>query len=497
MVMSATTASTGSASTESAPIVGRHVWPLAVVVVAGSIMSILDTTIVNVALQTLSVDLDAPIGTVQWVVTGYMLALAAVIPVTGWAARRIGTRRLYLMSLVLFTLGSLLCGFAWSIDSLIFFRILQGLGGGMLMPTGMIILARAAGPQQVGRVLSVIGVPMVLAPVFGPALGGLLVEHVGWRWIFFVNIPVGIVAVALAWRILPAGHGEKAGPLDWLGVALLSTGLPTLTYGLAEAGSGAGFGSPNALVPIAVGITLTALFVQHSLRSSHPLLNVRLYSNRAFAAASATTFCLGASLFGAMILLPLYFQIVRGASVVETGLLIMPQSIGAAIAMPFTGRLSDRIGGGPLALAGVLVTAFSTLPFAFVTAATPVWMIETALLVRGVGIGIAMMPAMSAAYAVLRPEQIADATPQLTVVQRVGGSIGTAVLAVVLGSSLASATDATQASDAFARAYWWATGITLAAIVPAVVLLRAERHSRRSRSAAAALATTETVLEAA
>jgi MFS family permease len=224
---------------------------------------------------------------------------------------------------------------------------------------------------------------------------------------------------------------------------------------------------------------------------------VRLYSNRAFAAASATTFCLGASLFGAMILLPLYFQIVRGASVVETGLLIMPQSIGAAIAMPFTGRLSDRIGGGPLALAGVLVTAFSTLPFAFVTAATPVWMIETALLVRGVGIGIAMMPAMSAAYAVLRPEQIADATPQLTVVQRVGGSIGTAVLAVVLGSSLATATDAAQASDAFARAYWWATGITLAAIVPAVVLLRAERHSRRSRSAAAAHATTETVLEAA
>src|SRR5262249_11741452 len=186
MVMSATTAPTKT----TVPAIGRHVWPLAVVVVAGSIMSILDTTIVNVALQTLSVDLHAPVGPVQWVVTGYMLALAAVIPVTGWAARRFGTRRLYLMSLVLFTLGSLLCGFAWSIDSLIFFRVLQGLGGGMLMPTGMIILARAAGPQQVGRVLSVIGVPMVLAPVFGPALGGVLVEHVGWRWIFFVNIPI-------------------------------------------------------------------------------------------------------------------------------------------------------------------------------------------------------------------------------------------------------------------------------------------------------------------
>src|SRR5204863_405551 len=178
------------------------------------------------------------------------------------------------------------------------------------------------------------------------------------------------------------------------------------------------------------------------------------------------------------ILLPLYFQVVRGDSVVRTGLLLVPQSLGAAVAMPLAGRFADRYGGGPVALIGVIVSAVSTLPLAFVTASTPVWEIEVSLLARGLGIGLAMMPAMSAAYAVLRPEQIADATPQLTVVQRVGGSIGTAVLAVVLGSSLATATDATQASDAFAGAYWWATGITLAAIVPAVVLLRAERHSR-------------------
>jgi len=481
----------------SASASSRHIWPLAVVVVVGSIMSILDTTIVNVALQTLSVDLSSPVESVQWVVTGYMLALAAVIPVTGWAARRVGTRRLYLTSLVLFTLGSLLCGFAWSIDSLIAFRVLQGLGGGMLMPTGMIILARAAGPHRIGRVLSVIGVPMVLAPVFGPVIGGLLVEHVGWRWIFFVNLPIGIVAVALAWRLLPAGRAEKAGPLDWLGLALLSTGLPTVTYGLAEAGSGAGFSSPRALVPIAAGILLTAAFVFHSLRARHPLLNVRLYANRAFAAASATTFCLGATLFGAMILLPLYFQIVRGESVVTTGLLLMPQSLGAALAMPFTGRLADRFGGGALALVGVLLTAFATLPLAFMTASTPFALIEGSLLFRGLGIGFAMMPAMSAAYAVLRPEQIADATPQLTVVQRVGGSIGTAVLAVVLGSALGTATGPAGTAAAFSTAYWWAFAISLAAALPATVLLRAERRSRRARSARGSRAAAEAALEAA
>ena len=478
-------------------MVGRHVWPLATVVVAGAIMSILDTTIVNVALETLSVDLSSPIGSVQWVVTGYMLALAAVIPVSGWAARRLGTKRLYVISLVLFTLGSLLCGFAWSIDSLIVFRVLQGLGGGMLMPTGMIILARAAGPERMGRVLSVVGVPMVLAPVFGPVIGGLFVEHLGWRWIFFVNIPVGIVAVVLALTLLPAGRAEAAGRLDWLGVALLSTGLPALTYGLAEAGSGAGFTSAAAFVPVLAGLGLTAAFVVHSLRSPAPLLNVRLYGNRAFAAASATTFCLGASLFGAMILLPLYFQIVRGDSVVRTGLMLVPQSLGAALAMPFAGRLADRVGGGPLALAGVVLTAVSTIPLALISADTAVWQIEASLLLRGLGIGIAIMPAMSAAYAVLRPEQIADATPQLTVVQRVGGSIGTAVLAVVLGASLEGAADPAGASAAFSSAYWWAFAITLVAVVPATILLRTERKARRAHGARADLAATEAALEAA
>ena len=230
---------------------------------------------------------------------------------------------------------------------------------------------------------------------------------------------------------------------------------------------------------------LTGVFVFHSLRSQNPLLNVRLYANRAFAAASATTFFLGASLFGAMILLPLYFQVVRGDSVVRTGVLLIPQSLGAAFAMPIAGRLADRYGGGPIALIGVIVSAVSTLPLAFVTPGTPLWEIEASLLARGLGIGLAMMPAMSAAYAVLRPEQIADATPQLTVVQRVGGSIGTAVLAVVLGTALTGATGPAATSAAFASAYWWAFGLSVVAVIPALILLQAERRSRRFQFRAA------------
>src|SRR5436190_8667906 len=212
-----------------------HVWRIAIVVILGAIMSVLDTTIVNVALSTLSRDLHTSLDGIQWVVTGYMLALAAVIPVTGWAASRFGARRLYLISLVLFTAGSALCGLAWSPESLIAARVLQGLGGGMLMPIGQMILVKAAGPRNLPRVMSAIGIPIILAPVFGPTLGGLLVEHAGWQWIFFVNLPVGVAAVFAALRLLPkeAGSPATAGRLDALGLALVAPGLVAITYGLA------------------------------------------------------------------------------------------------------------------------------------------------------------------------------------------------------------------------------------------------------------------------
>jgi EmrB/QacA subfamily drug resistance transporter len=182
----------------------RHLASIAAVVVVGAIMSILDTTIVNIALDRLSIDLHAPLDDVQWVATGYLLALALVIPLTGWAAERFEPRRIWIGSVALFTLGSALCGAAWSLDSLIGFRVLQGFGGGMIMPVGTILLAQAAGPQRMGRVMSVIGVPMLMAPVFGPVIGGLIVDNVSWRWIFYVNVPVGAIGLALAYRLMPA-----------------------------------------------------------------------------------------------------------------------------------------------------------------------------------------------------------------------------------------------------------------------------------------------------
>src|SRR3954469_12600020 len=230
---------TATATESAAPEKGldRALLSVAVVVVLGAIMSILDTTVVNVAISHLTTTFDTSLTTIQWIVTGYTLALATVIPITGWAADRFGTKRLYMLSLALFLCGSILSGLAWSAGSLIAFRVLQGLGGGMLMPAGMTILTRAAGPQRVGRVMSIIGVPMLLGPIVGPILGGWLVDDVSWRWIFFINVPIAVAALTMAFRVLPRDVPQPAHRLDWLGLLLLSPSLAAIIFGLAQSGA--------------------------------------------------------------------------------------------------------------------------------------------------------------------------------------------------------------------------------------------------------------------
>ena len=259
-----------SAREEAGDPISAHVWRTSAVVVIGSIMSILDTTIVNVALDTLSRELHSTIAEIQWVVTGYMLALAAVIPVSGWAARRFGAKQVYLVSVVLFTAGSALCGLATSTTELILFRVLQGVGGGMILPVGQLMMAEAAGPKRMGRVMSVVAVPAMLAPILGPTIGGLIIQNTSWRWIFYVNVPIGVIAVATALRYRPWLKPEKADKLDVRGLILMATGLPLLTYGLAEIGVTGSFTSVKVVVPIILGIALVAAFVLHALKIPKP-----------------------------------------------------------------------------------------------------------------------------------------------------------------------------------------------------------------------------------
>jgi EmrB/QacA subfamily drug resistance transporter len=472
-------------SPDASDRIEAHVWRIAGVVILGMIMSILDTTIVNVALRTLGHDLHSTIAQIQWVVTGYLLSLAAVIPITGWAARRYGAKRVYMTSLVLFTAGSALCAVAASTTALVLFRVLQGVGGGMLMPVGQLIMAQVAGPKRMGRVMGIVAMPAMLAPIFGPVVGGLILQNLHWSWIFLVNVPIGAIAFIAGWRTIPETESGQAGRLDVLGLALLSTATTAIVYGLSQLGSHSSLTAPIVVWPTLAGLALIVVFCWHALRVERPLLDVRLYANRVFGAASLTTFGLGAALFGAMILVPLYYQEVRGESIIVTGLLVGPQGLGMLVAMPFAGRLADRFGGGRVALVGVSILCLGTIPLAFVGAGTSILAISLVLALRGVGIGFAFMPAMTAAFAALRPEQLSDATPQLNVLQRIGGAIGTAVLAVVLQRASGHAPSIGKLAGAFDTAYWWSLGIAALSLIPCLVLLRAENPRARLKRDAA------------
>jgi EmrB/QacA subfamily drug resistance transporter len=488
----ATTTSDPGFHPEADDKIEPYVWKIAGVVILGMIMSILDTTIVNVALPTLSRELHSSISQIQWVVTGYILSLAAVIPVTGWAARRYGAKRVYMTSLVLFTAGSALCAVASSTTTLVLFRVLQGVGGGMIMPVGQLIMAQVAGPKRMGRVMGIVAMPAMLAPILGPVVGGAILQSFHWSWIFLVNLPIGAIAFVFGWRMLPHTDSGDAGRLDTLGLGLLSSGAVAVVYGLSELGSNSSLTAPSVVWPTLAGLVLVGVFIWHALRVERPLLDVRLYANRVFAAASLTTFGLGAALFGAMILVPLYYQEVRHESVILTGLLTGPQGIGMLLVMPLSGRLSDRFGGGRVAIVGVSILCLGTLPLAFIGTGTSVLAISLVLVLRGVGIGFSFMPAMTAAFASLRPEQLSDATPQLNVVQRIGGAIGVAVLAVVLQRAGGHAPSPGKLAGAFDTAYWWSLGICVMSLIPCLVLLRAENpRARLSPAAASAEAAAE------
>lgn len=466
---------------------------VAVVVVLGALLTIVDTTVVNVAIEPLAQELHAPLATVGWVATGYLLALTATIPLSGWAADRFGARRLFLFSVALFTVGSALAAAAPSAEALIAARVVQGLGGGLVLPAGITLIGQTAGPRRMGRAMSVIGVPLLLAPVAGPLLGGLLLDAVTWRALFLVNLPVGALVLLCALRLLPpdaapapaAASSPVPAPapasspvpgtrLDRLGLALLSPGLAALVLGLTRLGGGDA-SAATTLVPLLGGLLLSALFVAHALRAEAPLLQLRLLAEPSVGAAAATLLLLGGAFLGALFLLPLYLQGTRGESATATGLLLLPQGVAAALTIALAGRLADRVGAGRVVLAGLLPFLLGLAALTQVRADSShlAWSVVLALF--GVGTGATLMPAMTAAYGALSRPQVAHATALLTIAQRLGSSVGVALAAVLLG-------DGRAAAD-LGAAFRWPLLLALAAVVPAIVLA-CHRTQRRVVQAA-------------
>ena len=404
------------------------------IVVLGSVMSILDTTIVAVALATLARDFHVSIATIQWVATGYLLALALVTPVTGWAVDRFGAKSIWMYSTGLFVLGSSLCGLAWSADSLIAFRVVQGIGGGMLLPVGQSILARAAGPRRMGRVMSIIGVPMVMGPVMGPVIGGLIVSNFSWRWIFYINVPIGIVTLILSSRWLPKFDSDERypSPFDTSGSVCCRLVSPrSSTRSRRWAQREASPAPPLSSASSSASSSCSVSFC-HALRVKHPLLDLNPFRHRNFLIANVCIFVIGATVFGSMFLLPIYYQVARGQEAWQAGLLMAPQGLGAACVMRWSGRVTDRAGPRRVVPYGILLMAAATVPFCFVTTGTSELVLAACLFARGIGLGLCMMPVTAAGYFDLDHAEIPKASTVMNIVRLIGGTVATATFAVIL-----------------------------------------------------------------
>jgi EmrB/QacA subfamily drug resistance transporter len=445
------------------------------VVGLGTLMSSVDATVTNVALHTVGREVHSSVADVQWVVTGYLLAVASVIPASGWIARRFGARRVYTRALATFAASSGLCALATTLGELVAFRILQGLAAGILLCLSQLIAAEVAGPGQMSRMMSRVWMVTSLGSVLGPLLGGVIVGGLGWRWIFLINVPIGVVATTAAVHRLPDTPRRPAGPLDVSGLVRLGVGVPSIVFALAQAEATNRPLSLSVLIPLLAGIALVCDFIRHALRVKHPLLDLRLYAGRTFATGSLALFCFNVAWFGVFILLPLYFQQVLHASPAQAGLLLAPQGVGTVMGMWFSGRISNQLRTRRWAAAGVLGIAATTAAFAHMGPGSPPWLIGGLLFVAGFGGGLAWVAGTAAGYVDLDPDRISHASPLVATVMRLGASFGTALAAIVLQRELndnASASSPAHLLTAYHSTFQLAASATLIALAMFIVLCR-------------------------
>ena len=459
----------------------------ALILIVGALAVVFDTTIVSVALHTLAARLHTSLSVIQWVTTGYLLALGIAVPLSTWGLQRFGGKRLWMFALTVFLAGSVGASLAWDAGSLIAWRVVQGAGGGLMLPVLTTLVMQAAGGKALGRTITIVALPALLGPILGPLVGGAILTHLSWRFMFWVNVPFCVAGLVLAARFMvgdaPDFVRDQARPrLDVPGLILITPGVAAVILGLTNAGRAAGFAHADVVIPVLAGVTLIAAFAVYALRRTRPLVDISLLARRPVASASAVLFFSGFALYGAMLLLPLYYQQVRGASALTAGIMLVPQGIGTLLSRSAAGRLTDRIGARPVAVCGFAIVALATVPFAFAGAHANAWLLALSLVIRGFGLGAVTIPVMAVAYLGLDKQQIAHSSVLTRTTQQIGGSFGTAVLAVILEDAVTAHHGSLPA--AFGIAFWWSVAFSLIAVLLSLWLPGAQRDRERPGPAA-------------
>lgn len=397
------------------------------IIVLGVFMAVLDMGVVNVAIPTMESDLHATTNQIQWVLTAYMLVIGVLVPISGWMTDRFGAKKLFLFSLFMFTLGSALCGMSWNVGSIIAFRVVQALGGGFMMPVAMAMIYRIFPPDRRGLVMGLFGVAIMAAPAFGPALSGYLVEYSSWRLIFYINIPIGILAIALGIPLMHEFAHEVKSKLDVWGFTFSTVGFFSLLYGFNNVPDH-GWTSFLTSGFIALGVICLILLVIVELTTDSPIIELRVLKNYMFSMSLLISSIVNIALFVGIFLLPLYLQNILGLSALRTGLFMTPAALASAVVMPISGRLFDKIGARPLALVGLLCVTVASFGFTNLTTDTGTGHIQWLYILRSIGMGMTMMPIMTAGMNTVRRELVSQGTAMTNTVRQVASSLGTAIL---------------------------------------------------------------------
>lgn len=446
---------------------------ISLIMLLGMIAPALDATVVNVAIKTIVSELHSSISVAQWITTAYILTMGITVPISGWLVNRFSGKAVYMISLVVFGLGSIGAALAWNIESLIVFRVVQAAGAGVMMPVTQTVLVRYAGGAKLPRLMAILGIPMAIIPILGPTIGGLVVNYLPWQWIFVVNIPICVIAFIVGQVCLPPVSAvNRQQPLDIIGLLLLSPAFCVIIFGISKLRSEASGASQMAALYFAAGAILLIAYCIYVLRSKkEPPLNIRLFKDKNFSASTVLILLYGMFSTGTLFILPLFFQQTYKVSALAAGLLLAPQGIGMLLTRTLSAKLMEKIGGRPVILAGLVCTLLGTVPLAlFHTNGSLIFPIII-LLIRGAGLGLALVPIMTGVYDGLDKKDVPQGTTATRIFQQIGGALGTAVLAIILSHDLAATNDA-NIFTAFNPVFWWSAVFAAVSIIPVFILAK-------------------------
>lgn len=451
----------------------KRIMNIAWILVLGAVMPLLDSTMVNIAIKHLSNDFGIGLDLIQWVITGYALSMAISVPLAGWMVQRFNGKWLMIGANIVFLAASIASGFSGNINSLIIFRIVQGFSAGFIMTLVTTLCVEVAGRERMGRMMSAVGIPAVLGPILGPVIGAVIVQFLSWRYIFFVNIPIGILAITLMILKLPNFTPAKIkAKFDLVGIILLGAGSAALIYGITKAAKNATFNNSATIGYVAAGVAILAIYMIYAImKKEQAILPLYLFKLRNFSAVMVGLFLAGIATNGPMLLLPLFFQNIKGFSVLSTGLILIPQGIGMLIARPLIGKLTDKLGARDVVLVSLTLAIIGTIPFVFFNEASSLIVMGVVLFVRGMGIGGVTVPMMTDAYTGMVKQEIAQASVGTRLVQNVGGGFGSAVLATVVSLSIQGEIPTTPLmTTAYHDGFMLALVLSLVLVIPTLFL---------------------------